>query len=323
MLTSTAFAAPSGDTYLASALEVVDSYQNAPLVFNGIPKIPSGAEDLTQIKERYQTFAGIPGGVAVTSAGGAMQNVLSWQESGHVIEFEISSTDGEFVSLSPASFWSIKFDDLDLDHSGSIGTPQAIGLYISFRSSGAEVPYNLSPFVGGLPFGVGAHPLDTGRQVVYITLTDSSFDSLGFTTLTGNKLKILLDSSLQFQNQSLEKIVLALGLTTNVNNTPLLNQLVIGVLVTGLTPSFLAGDYNCDGSVDAADYVVWRDRLGFTSATPCTGDGDGNGIVDQNDYNIWKGNFGSTLAAASSASSARSNAQKAVKSKKQRRKTGH
>ena len=68
----------------------------------------------------------------------------------------------------------------------------------------------------------------------------------------------------------------------------------------------LAGDYNNDGIVDAADHTVWRDNLGSDSAAL---NGNGNetgmsfGIVDQADYAVWKANFGATtLSAASSLS---------------------
>lgn len=56
------------------------------------------------------------------------------------------------------------------------------------------------------------------------------------------------------------------------------------------------GDYNSDGSVDAADYVVWRKTLGST--TDLRADGSGltpgvpNGVVDQYDYDFWRANFG-------------------------------
>ncbi|MGI9455656.1 MAG: DUF1559 domain-containing protein, partial [Aeoliella sp.] len=53
----------------------------------------------------------------------------------------------------------------------------------------------------------------------------------------------------------------------------------------------LPGDYNLDGKVDAADYMVWRDSLG--SATTLAADGSGNNLVDVADYEIWKDNFGS------------------------------
>lgn len=53
----------------------------------------------------------------------------------------------------------------------------------------------------------------------------------------------------------------------------------------------VAGDYNHNGVVDAADYVVWRKTLGQTGAG-LAADGDNNGTVNSADYAIWRGNFG-------------------------------
>jgi hypothetical protein len=56
----------------------------------------------------------------------------------------------------------------------------------------------------------------------------------------------------------------------------------------------LPGDYNENGVVDAADYTVWRDRLGSPVSLP-NDDTDGVGL---DDYDRWKANFGATLPAA-------------------------
>ncbi len=52
----------------------------------------------------------------------------------------------------------------------------------------------------------------------------------------------------------------------------------------------ILGDYNGDGSVDAADYTVWRNDEGST--TRLVADGDGSGKVDANDYEVWKNHYG-------------------------------
>ena len=49
----------------------------------------------------------------------------------------------------------------------------------------------------------------------------------------------------------------------------------------------LEGDYNQDGAVDAADYVVWRDTHG-QSGVGLPADGDSNNIVDDGDYQVWR-----------------------------------
>jgi hypothetical protein len=63
-------------------------------------------------------------------------------------------------------------------------------------------------------------------------------------------------------------------------------------------PAPVAGDYNGNGIVDAADYTVWRDTAGQTGAN-LAADGTGpsgtpDGIVDDLDYQFWVGHFGTT-----------------------------
>ncbi len=64
----------------------------------------------------------------------------------------------------------------------------------------------------------------------------------------------------------------------------------------------LAGDFNVDGVVDAADYTVYRDTLGST--TQLAADASRNGIVDAADYAVWRANFGQTAAASAAIASA-------------------
>ena len=44
------------------------------------------------------------------------------------------------------------------------------------------------------------------------------------------------------------------------------------------------GDYNLDGAVDAADYVLWRATLGST--TNLAADGNQNGVIDSSDFDV-------------------------------------
>jgi pectate lyase len=70
------------------------------------------------------------------------------------------------------------------------------------------------------------------------------------------------------------------------------------MLSIGVAP-LLAGDYNEDGVVDAADYTRWRDNLGAPAGT-LPNDGDG-GEIGQAQYDTWKANFGQAADAGSSA----------------------
>jgi hypothetical protein len=62
--------------------------------------------------------------------------------------------------------------------------------------------------------------------------------------------------------------------------------------VTTTQPAPL-GDYNVDGVVDEADYVVWRKQVGQTDDL----DADGNldGVIDDVDYEIWRRHFGQVI----------------------------
>ena len=53
----------------------------------------------------------------------------------------------------------------------------------------------------------------------------------------------------------------------------------------------LVGDYNNDGTVNSADYVVWRDSLGTNNALPNDPIG---GTVNSAQYDQWRANFGKT-----------------------------
>jgi hypothetical protein len=64
-----------------------------------------------------------------------------------------------------------------------------------------------------------------------------------------------------------------------------------------LAATTLAGDYNNDGIVNAADYVVWRNAAaGATLPNDTT-----PGVVTAADYAVWRANFGNSLAAGSGA----------------------
>ena len=69
------------------------------------------------------------------------------------------------------------------------------------------------------------------------------------------------------------------------------------VLILPETPA-LAGDYNANGVVDAADYPVWRDSptgpaILANDATP--------GTVDASDFDVWRTHFGQVVGTGSGA----------------------
>jgi fibronectin-binding autotransporter adhesin len=60
-------------------------------------------------------------------------------------------------------------------------------------------------------------------------------------------------------------------------------------------PVGVPGDYNENGTVDAADYVVWRKKVGPGNLQ--NEGGISPGVVDTEDYNFWRSRFGRTSGA--------------------------
>jgi hypothetical protein len=61
-----------------------------------------------------------------------------------------------------------------------------------------------------------------------------------------------------------------------------------GALVNTVTP----GDFNGDGSVNAADYTIWRNNLNAATDDAINNNGDQIPGINAGDYAVWKTNFG-------------------------------
>jgi hypothetical protein len=72
------------------------------------------------------------------------------------------------------------------------------------------------------------------------------------------------------------------------------DRIDIGAFESQDKPPAASGDYNLNGAVDAADYVVWRDTLGTAVIRFSGADGDGNGLIDPADYLVWRSHYGET-----------------------------
>jgi hypothetical protein len=67
---------------------------------------------------------------------------------------------------------------------------------------------------------------------------------------------------------------------------------ILRLTATSANPPMLTGDFNNNGVVDAADYVLWRNG-GPLMNDPTNG-------VQPEDYNVWRANFGKTAGSAAS-----------------------
>ena len=132
----------------------------------------------------------------------------------------------------------------------------------------------------------------------------SQISSSGVITF-GGTLEVSIEGGYeQLIGQPLELITASGGIVGQFDSLilPLVpNDLEVGVQYTSnglmlevqlIDSSFdLPGDYNEDGTVDAADYAVWRNQMGSPNSLP----NDDTPGVDHDDYARWKSNFGNVL----------------------------
>jgi T5SS/PEP-CTERM-associated repeat protein len=174
----------------------------------------------------------------------------------HVKAFEGDLTNPAGGTLAPGT------------SSPSAGSTTIVGNYT--QQAGATLQIE----IGGVFSAMRDRLLVEGNGVLGGTLEVSLID--GFQPLLGNSFTILETNvgviAGQFNNEILPIFD---GLTFDVIYD---TKSVMLEVVEALLP----GDYNHDGSVDAADYVVWRKTGGSAD-----------------DYNTWRANFGRTAGSGS------------------------
>lgn len=93
----------------------------------------------------------------------------------------------------------------------------------------------------------------------------------------------------------------SIGTSTTVGN--LAAATISTIVRTNFTPVGMpSADYNQNGIVDGADYVVWRNTLGQSVPNGTGADGSNNGMIDDADYTFWRSRFGLPMGAGSGGS---------------------
>lgn len=87
--------------------------------------------------------------------------------------------------------------------------------------------------------------------------------------------------SLQALNGAVDEVAVWL-------NRQLTVEEAINLYQASFNPVAVPGDYNNDGSVNDADYDVWKTNFGST--TNLDADGNRNNVVDAADYTVWRDN---------------------------------
>jgi hypothetical protein len=147
-------------------------------------------------------------------------------------------------------------------------------------------PFIISPFVNNQTIRV-AHDVPTDQPL----MTSKNLITVKFTVPAGTTGTFPLTFGAAQNN------VLVQGTATNLP----LNLSGGQITVLPNTPVGVPGDYNSNGVVDAADYVMWRDRLGTATTLPNEVAGVTPGNVTNEDYTAWRARFGRTSGSGSGA----------------------
>jgi hypothetical protein len=142
---------------------------------------------------------------------------------------------------------------------------------------------------GGVTPIVGGASADVDGGNLVLDLDDFNFTSTSTMTLIDVQPDVLFG---EFGN------VTFLGNTTATVNYDVANGNVFLSNFMSTDPPEIIGDYNDNGTVDAADYVVWRNNLGTTNTLP---NDSTPGIVSPADYDEWRTRFGMSSSGGASA----------------------
>ena len=141
--------------------------------------------------------------------------------------------------------------------------------------------YNRPFFVGAL--ATGGFATDFGFKTEYTVTTEMVGQTLTF-EMGARENYGVFDGFLFIQTSNIYPDMDLLDIHTQAE------------LDAAILPSPVAGDYNNNGSVDAADYVLWRD------GGPLQNEVDTPGTVNAADYTEWRARFGNPPAGGAVAS---------------------
>jgi hypothetical protein len=220
-----------------------------------------------------------------------------------VMQYEIPS-DGTFFSTANP-FSGENGELLRIKNDGQLRTfPGSGGVFSDFPGPvpGASIiAYNNNSVADG---GPGAAECWVDGSTVFITsnMTRSSTASHDLTIgMAQTPVPSGADPFTAFKGQIAEEIFYDRTLTPDeLNEVGYYLEQKYG-LDTAYTPPVVGGptgDYNENGTVDAADYVLWRDTLGQSVTSGSGADGDESETIDAGDHDFWKARFGNSVPSA-------------------------
>jgi hypothetical protein len=232
--------------------------------------VSQGAQSL---KWELMTFASFEGAQTSNIDPG----ILNDPPGVDFIRFDLINTN-RYVPDAPVPGTDPTFASISVNVFGEFASNPGVGENIQFF--GSEVPVGiLEP---------GTHELDvdvTGGGLLIGTATVKGFNDYIADGLTVTGFQFYLNKSV--------------GFTPPFAWTVYLDDVRTGRAGGG---GFLAGDYNGNDVLDAADYTVWRDAL--TAGSSSLLNDPTPGTVDESDFVYWRDHFGDVPGSGAGSASA-------------------
>ncbi|MBB6429686.1 PEP-CTERM sorting domain-containing protein [Algisphaera agarilytica] len=233
--------------------------------------------------------------------GGSLQNpITATAQSGTFYDVTVENG-STYESYATPFFDDVEWDDLIANGPGVSTT----GDTVDFHPLDNGLDGDTTAMDGFIPEELLSST--TNEERAYnVTNSFGNFDQIEFeafkdpvvvTTASGTTQ---LDNTLQTITADISGTgdTLTLSFFASSNSSPEVfafdDLLITGDLID--TGTILAGDYNGNGVVDAADYTVWQDSFGDTVVAGTGADGNENGVIDAADYTVWQDNFGNTAS---------------------------
>jgi hypothetical protein len=199
----------------------------------------------------------------------------------------------------------------------SAGQPITLPGYVKGVGTFNNVNFTgtFSPGLSPAEVQVGAIMLSPSNTLIIEiggTTPGSQFDRIvsSSTISLGGVLDVdLINNFVPAAGNTFQILSAATGISNTFAASPLLPDLPGGLVwdliyaansVT-LNVGGVPGDYNKNGTVDAADYVVWRKSIGLMGAG-LAADGNADSQVNDSDFSVWRANFGQVAPGAGTGS---------------------